>query len=367
MSDFTAELVAGLSARPRAIAPKWFYDTTGSQLFEQICRQPEYYPTRVELALLDRHACEIASHIGPDAEVVEFGAGAVRKVRLLLAALQTPSRFVPIDISGEHLLGAVTLLRAERPDLDVRPVIADFTQVVELPSPRGRRVGFFPGSSIGNFEPSQAIHLLQRFGAMLTGGWLIIGVDLVKEPEILHAAYNDCAGVTAAFNLNLWARANREAGADFALANWSHSAFYNAPHRRIEMHLVSRCAQRVTLAGQAIRLHGRRQRPHRELVQVQRGWLSGPGLRGRLGTPMRVDRPGTPVFRPLAAQRRAGRKRHARASKLRRIVRMAHRADAGTCRGPTRRRAVDHLRCCMTTKATAPTAMTSRISIPMPP
>jgi len=251
MSDFTAELVAGLTARPRAIAPKWFYDTTGSQLFEQICRQPEYYPTRVELALLDRHACEIARHIGPDAEVVEFGAGAVRKVRLLLAALQTPSRFVPVDISGEHLLGAVSLLRAERPGLEVRPVIADFTQVVELPSPRGRRVGFFPGSSIGNFEPSQAIHLLQRFGAMLTGGWLIIGVDLVKEPEILHAAYNDRAGVTAAFNLNLWARANREAEADFALANWSHSAFYNAPQRRIEMHLVSRCAQRVTLAGQS--------------------------------------------------------------------------------------------------------------------
>jgi dimethylhistidine N-methyltransferase len=250
MSAFTAELVAGLSAWPRAIAPKWFYDTAGSQLFERICQQPEYYPTRVEFAMLDRHACEIAGHIGPDAEVVEFGAGAARKVRLLLDALQAPSRFVPVDISGEHLLGAVSLLRAERPGLEVWPVIADFTQAVELPLPRGRRVGFFPGSSIGNFEPPQAIRLLQRFGALLAGGWLIIGVDLVKDPETLHAAYNDRAGITAAFNLNLWARANRDAGADFALADWSHSAFYNARQRRIEMHLVSRCVQRVTLAGQ---------------------------------------------------------------------------------------------------------------------
>ncbi len=251
MSEFTTELVAGLAAQPRAIAPKWFYDAAGSQLFEKICQQPEYYPTRVELALLDRYACEIARQIGSDAEVIEFGAGAARKVRLLLDALQTPSGFVPVDISGEHLLGAVSRLRTERPGLEVRPVIADFTQAVELPLPRGRRVGFFPGSSIGNFEPSQAIHLLRRFGAMLTGGWLIVGVDLVKAPEILHAAYNDRAGVTAAFNLNLWVRANREAGADFALAGWAHSAFYNAPHRRIEMHLVSRCVQRVTLAGQA--------------------------------------------------------------------------------------------------------------------
>jgi dimethylhistidine N-methyltransferase len=250
MSPFATELLAGLASRPRAIAPKWFYDQAGSQLFERICELPEYYPTRVELALLDRHACEIARHIGPEVELVEFGAGAARKVRLLLSALDRPSRFVPVDLSGEYLLDAVSTLQAERPGLEVWPVIADFTRAVELPLPLGQRVGFFPGSSIGNFEPAQAIELLQRFAEMLSGGWLIVGVDLVKEPQILHAAYNDRAGVTAAFNLNLWARANRESGADFALANWSHSAFYNAPQRRIEMHLVSRCAQRVSVAGQ---------------------------------------------------------------------------------------------------------------------
>jgi len=183
--------------------------------------------------------------------VVEFGAGASRKVRLLLSALESPSRFLPIDISGAHLLASVAALKADFPGIDVLPVIADFTQSVELPSPRGRRVGFFPGSSIGNFEPAHARCLLHDFAAMLTGGWLLIGVDLLKDPQILHAAYNDSAGITAAFNLNLWTRANREAGADFNTAMWMHSAFYNPPHHRIEMHLVSRCAQRVSLGGQS--------------------------------------------------------------------------------------------------------------------
>ncbi len=247
-SDFERELVAGLSARPRRVSPKWFYDAEGSHLFEQICALPEYYPTRTEIALLDRHAAEIAAFIGKGCEIVEFGAGATRKVRVLLGAIDKPARFVPVDISGEHLINAADTLRAEHPALDVRPVVGDFTRLLVLPPAAGRRVGFFPGSSIGNFDPPQAAALLRHFATLLAGGGLLIGVDLVKDPALLHAAYNDRAGVTAAFNLNLWARANREAGADFDLAQWAHAAFYNAPLHRIEMHLVSRRAQRVRVA-----------------------------------------------------------------------------------------------------------------------
>ena len=254
MNEFQKDLLACLSTRPHRISPKWFYDTMGSQLFEQICELPEYYPTRTEMALLERHASDIAKHIGRDAEVIEFGAGASRKVRLLLDALESPSRFIPIDISGEHLLASVAELKARYRDIDVLPVIADFTQSIELPSPHGRRVGFFPGSSIGNFEPEHAQRMLQDFASVLTGGWLLIGVDLVKDPQKLHAAYNDSAGITAAFNLNLLRRANREAGADFDTAMWMHSAFYNPPLRRIEMHLVSRCKQPVCVAGQSFTL-----------------------------------------------------------------------------------------------------------------
>ncbi|MEO8122539.1 MAG: L-histidine N(alpha)-methyltransferase [Burkholderiales bacterium] len=249
MTEFEHALVSGLASRPRSISPKWFYDAEGSKLFEHICELPEYYPTRTELALLDRHAAAIASRIGPGCEIVEFGAGAIHKVRLLLDALDTPVRFVPVDISGEHLLGAADALRAEHPALDVRPVVGDFTRALTLPPSVGRRVGFFPGSSIGNFDPPRAATLLRHFASLLADGGLLIGVDLFKDPAILHAAYNDSAGVTAAFNLNLWARANRDAGADFDLSQWMHSAFYNAPLRRIEMHLVSRRAQRVTVAG----------------------------------------------------------------------------------------------------------------------
>jgi dimethylhistidine N-methyltransferase len=250
MSDFSHELKAGLSASPRAISPKWFYDLRGSQLFEAICELPEYYPTRTELALMQRHLADMARLIGPQAELVEFGAGAIRKVRLLLGALESPAGFLPIDISGEHLLEAAAELRTEHPGLEVHPLVADFTKALELPEPRGRRVGFFSGSSIGNFEPAQARALLQHFRALLGGGSLLIGVDLVKDPALLHAAYNDVAGITADFNLNLWTRANREAGANFDLALWAHSAFYNPPERRIEMHLVSRQAQTVALGGE---------------------------------------------------------------------------------------------------------------------
>lgn len=253
MSGFTDDLRAGLAARPRRVPPKWFYDFRGSQLFDRICELPEYYPTRTELALLERHAADIARQIGPGAEIVEWGAGAARKVRLLLGALQAPVGYVPVDISGDYLLAAAAALRAELPGLAIRPLVADFTRALVLP-PRlgpGPRVGFYPGSSIGNFEPAQAAALLRQWRLELDEGGLLIGVDLVKDPQLLHAAYNDAEGVTAEFNLNLWARANREAGADFRLDQWLHCAFYNPTLQRIEMHLVSRCPQRVTVGGQA--------------------------------------------------------------------------------------------------------------------
>lgn len=248
---FADDLRAGLRAHPRAVPPKWFYDEAGSRLFERICELPEYYPTRTELALLDRHAEALADCIGPGAEIVEFGAGASRKVRILLSALQQPAGFVPVDISGAHLAAAAERLRAEHPGLAVRPVAGDYTvDGLQLPPPRGRRVGFYPGSSIGNFEPEAAAVLLARYRHWLQGGGLLIGVDLVKSPALLHAAYNDAQGVTAAFNLNLLVRANRELGADFRLGDWEHAAHYQPSRQRIEMHLVSRRAQQVQVGGE---------------------------------------------------------------------------------------------------------------------
>lgn len=260
--EFARELLAGLARRPRSIAPKFFYDAAGSALFDRICELPEYYLTRTELALLGKHADEIAecigASVGEGADIIEFGAGSSRKVRVLLDALAAPRRFVPIDISAEHLHGAAHRLRADYPGLEVRPIAADFTQPLDLPAlpadVRGReapRVGFFPGSSIGNFTPADALDFLRGTVGLLRGGGLLIGVDLVKDPAVLHAAYNDAAGVTAAFNLNLLVRANRELGADFEPARFAHYAYYEPRLQRIEMHLVSRCAQRVRVCGHA--------------------------------------------------------------------------------------------------------------------
>jgi len=251
--DFARELLAGLARTPRSVPPKFFYDAAGSALFDRICELPEYYPTRTELGILRRHAQEIAQCIGPEAEIVEFGAGSLHKVRVLLDALPRPRRFVPIDISTDHLMGAVERLRAAYPGLEVEPVAADFTQAFELPPSQGRRVGFFPGSSIGNFDPPEALAFLRGAAALLgeggEGSGLLIGVDLVKDPALLHAAYNDAAGITAAFNLNLLARANRELGANFALDGFFHHACYVPTRQRIEMHLVSRQAQNVRVCG----------------------------------------------------------------------------------------------------------------------
>jgi dimethylhistidine N-methyltransferase len=254
LSDFARELFAGLSLDARSISPKFFYDVAGSALFDRICELPEYYPTRTELRILTESASEIAAQIGPDAEIIEFGAGSLTKVRLLLDALESPRRYVPIDISGAHLEAAAERLRADYPRLAVQPVVADYTMPLVLPPGRGKgagqRVGFFPGSTLGNFSPDEALAFLQLAHRLLRGGGLLLGVDLVKEPALLHAAYNDAQGVTAAFNLNLLRRANAELGCDFDLAGFTHAAFYNSPLRRVEMHLVSRRAQAVTLDGQ---------------------------------------------------------------------------------------------------------------------
>jgi dimethylhistidine N-methyltransferase len=252
--DFHTDMLAALAAPVRSMSPKYFYDAQGSALFDAICELPEYYPTRTELAILRRHAPDIAVLCGPRAEVVEFGAGSLTKVRLLLQALARPSRFVPIDISGEHLHAAAERLRAEQPGLDVAPLVADYTAPLQLPpkaAGAGRRIGFFPGSTIGNFDPEQALDFLRMAASLLRGGALVLGADLIKEPALLHAAYSDAQGVTAAFNLNLLARANRELGTDFDLDGFAHSAFYNSPRQRIEMHLVARRRQVVRLGSRA--------------------------------------------------------------------------------------------------------------------
>ena len=254
---FERDLLAGLSATPRSVSPKYFYDAVGSELFEQICELPEYYPTRTEMALLAHHAADIAALAGPRAEIVEFGAGALQKIRLLLDAFDTPAGYLPIDISGEHLNAAAAVLKRDYPSLSIQPVVADYTQRLLLPAPAtgsGRRIGFFPGSTIGNFTPAEALRFLQLAAQVLRGGALLIGADLVKDPATLHAAYNDSQDVTAAFNLNLLARANRELGADFDLDHFAHHAFYNVPLKRIEMHLVSKRDQAVTVAGQRFEL-----------------------------------------------------------------------------------------------------------------
>ncbi|MFZ2236515.1 MAG: L-histidine N(alpha)-methyltransferase [Dokdonella sp.] len=251
--EFDRALRDGLRATPKSISPKYFYDERGSRLFDRICELPEYYPTRTEFSILEDNAADIAAQIGPRAEIIEFGAGSLTKVRVLLDALDQPLRFLPIDISGDHLESAAEDLRVDFPHIDVEPIAGDYTRKLDLPdrvANVGKRVGFFPGSTLGNFKPDEALGFLTRAASLLHGGGLLLGVDLVKSPKRLHAAYNDAEGVTAQFNLNLLWRANRELGADFNLDAFEHYAFYNAPLQRIEMHLVSRRAQTVTIGDE---------------------------------------------------------------------------------------------------------------------
>ena len=251
-SAFMADVLDGLRRGRKTLPPKYFYDLEGSRLFEEITRLPEYYPTRTELGILNARGDEIASLCPPDAALVEFGSGSTEKIRRLLPHLPGLVAYVPVDVSGDFLGAEAAQLRADRPDLEVRPVVADFTHAFALPADLGRHplVGFFPGSTIGNFEPEEAGLLLGRFGDLLgPDALLIVGVDLVKDVAILKAAYDDAAGVTGRFNLNVLRRINRELGADFDLDCFLHRAFFNAERSRIEMHLVSRCAQTVHVGG----------------------------------------------------------------------------------------------------------------------
>jgi dimethylhistidine N-methyltransferase len=247
--------MVGLSARPKRLSPKYFYDEAGARLFEQITALPEYYPTRCELAILRAHAAALAQHIPEGAALVEFGSGSTRKARILLDAARAIAAYVPVDISSEMLAHEAEELRRDYPGLRVLPVEADFTQPFRLPAALAAtpRTGFFPGSTIGNFEPHEACSFLRHAGRVLGEGMaLIIGVDLVKDASVLNAAYDDAAGVTARFNLNLLARINRELDGQFDLDSFTHKAFYNSERHRIEMHLVSRKRQKVRVAGKMI-------------------------------------------------------------------------------------------------------------------
>jgi len=251
-ADFYAEVLDGLKQSPRKIPPKFFYDESGSKLFDAICELPEYYQTRTEIDLLQTHADEIAQLIGSECLLVEPGSGSCEKVRYLLDALQ-PSAYMPMDISRSHLIDSAKQLSAEYPWLNVHATCMDFTARVKLHfcPPEAHRVAFFPGSSIGNFEPQDAVKFLKRLSDMLQpGGGLLIGVDIKKDEQVLHDAYNDEQGVTAAFNLNLLTRINQELDADFDLDKFHHRAFYNSKIGRIEMHLASLVDQVVTIAGE---------------------------------------------------------------------------------------------------------------------
>ena len=252
--DFYAEVVNGLQCEPKAIPPKFFYDETGSRLFDAICELPEYYPTRTEMTLLNQHADEIANLIGKECLLIEPGSGSSQKVRMLLEALQ-PAAYMPMDISRNYLLQAAQKLASDYPWLEVHATCIDFTTELRLHfcPPYAHRVAFFPGSSIGNFDPADAIGFLQNIATMVgVGGGLLIGVDLKKDESILNAAYNDDQGVTAEFNLNLLSRINRELSGDFDLETFEHEAFYNSDAGRIEMHLKSRLAQNVQVGDEQI-------------------------------------------------------------------------------------------------------------------
>lgn len=256
-SEFLAEALAGLASAPPTLPSKFFYDEHGSDLFLKICALPEYYITRTERAILRDHAGEMAESIGANAELVGFGTGAGMKTRMLLERLENPIAYVPVDISKQRLIESAQALQRAMPSLEILPVCADYLQPLRLPTPTRKPehvAVYFPGSTIGNLEPAPARDFLRRVCELCgRSGGLIIGVDLQKPRAILEAAYNDSAGVTAEFNLNLLVRANRELGADFDLACWQHRAIYNAEAGRIEMHLVSRGDQHVHLAGQTFR------------------------------------------------------------------------------------------------------------------
>lgn len=258
-ADMREEILSSLRATQKTLPCKYFYDMRGSQLFDTICELPEYYLTRTELGIMEARATDMAAALGPNVLLVEPGSGSSLKTRLLLDHLSHPTAYVPVDISRAHLVNAAERLNRLYPELEVLPICADFNQMFEIPTPH-RRVSrtliYFPGSTIGNFEPSAAVNLLKRLRRLAgTQGGLLIGVDLRKDKAVLEHAYNDSAGITAAFNLNLLHRLNRELGSDFDVSRFRHRATYNVDEGRIEMHLVSLDNQSVQIGDEFFRFH----------------------------------------------------------------------------------------------------------------
>ncbi|RUO25982.1 L-histidine N(alpha)-methyltransferase [Aliidiomarina minuta] len=252
LNEFYEDVVRGLSQSQKTLSPKYFYDAQGSRYFDQICQLPEYYPYRTELKLLPTVARELNSYFQQQAidelNVVEFGAGSLHKIKPLLEHIPAIRHFTAIDISGEHLDNACQELQKLFPDLDIQAVQGDFTQPVSLHSSQATRLGFFPGSTIGNLTPEEAVEFLRSARQTLgTGSYMLLGVDSKKDTSILHQAYNDSQGITALFNKNILQRINRELGADFELSNFEHQAVYNSAKGRIEMHLRSTSDQKVQI------------------------------------------------------------------------------------------------------------------------
>ena len=256
VEQFRADVLHGLGTVPKSIPCKYFYDEHGSRLFDRITQLKEYYLTRTELAIMRRHAPEMAALLGPECIMIEYGSGSSLKTRLLLEQLNAPAAYMPVDISGEHLRRSVAALVDRFPEISLVPVCADFTRPRELPLNGGlprRRVVYFPGSTIGNFTPDAAVRLLRNTASVCgPDGGMLLGVDLKKNPAVIEAAYNDKKGVTAAFNRNLLVRINRELDGNFSVDRFWHHAFYHPQEGRIEMHLVSSCEQRVLVGGEPI-------------------------------------------------------------------------------------------------------------------
>lgn len=248
-NEFLADVLEGLSAAQKYLLPKYFYDEQGSQLFDQICDLDEYYPYACEMTLLPNVAADLANSFKQPLEVVEFGAGSLHKVQPLLQHIDAIKRFTAIDISGQHLQTASAKLQRAYPELDIASVTHDFTQPIALTSSITQRMGFFPGSTIGNFTPQEAIRFLVSAAQTLGNGqWMLLGVDTQKSTTFINAAYNDRQGVTATFNKNLLRRINKELGANFDLSQFEHRAFYNSTLGRVEMHLISSVEQQVMVA-----------------------------------------------------------------------------------------------------------------------
>jgi dimethylhistidine N-methyltransferase len=254
--DFLADVLTGLSRTQKELPCKYIYDEKGSRLFDQICELPEYYPTRTEMALIRDKGAEIAARVGPSAQIVEYGCGSVQKIRLLLDALERPASYVAVDISREHLLNAAAALAVDYPNLEVHALCADFTKPFDIPpvskAPGARRVGFFPGSTLGNFSYKDAVEFLKSAAQSLgAGAGMVIGIDLKKDESLLNAAYNDSQGVTAQFNLNLLERINRELNGDFDIDAFTFQAQYDDAKGRVESHLYSSREQTVRLNGES--------------------------------------------------------------------------------------------------------------------